>query len=278
MIDTQLSNKVVLITGANNPMGIGAATAHAFARQGARVLLTYLPLSPEPFGLTKAEVLQAIQMGLPLYHAMRTRSADEVITSIRSAGGQAAAHEADLSNPTIIPELFDWAETTFGPVDILVNNAAHYSEPDTIFSVTPLDLETTFKVNTLAPVLLTAEFVRHQQQRPEHWGRVINLSTDSAQTFAGQIAYGASKAAIEAFTRSIAMEVGNLGITVNAVAPGPVQTGYISSKFETQLNREIPLGRIGTPEDIADVIVFLASEQARWLTGQVIKVSGGHAL
>jgi 3-oxoacyl-[acyl-carrier protein] reductase len=104
------------------------------------------------------------------------------------------------------------------------------------------------------------------------------LSTDAAQTFAGQIAYGASKAAIEAFTRSVAIEVGPLGITVNTVAPGPVQTGWMTTEREEEERQLIPLKRVGQPEDIADVIVFLASDQTRWLTGQVIKVSGGHEI
>jgi 3-oxoacyl-[acyl-carrier protein] reductase len=104
------------------------------------------------------------------------------------------------------------------------------------------------------------------------------MSTDSAQTFSGEINYGASKAAIEAFTRSVAIEVGPLGIRVNTISPGPTQTGYISAEAEKELNERIPLKRIGTPEDIADVALFLASDQAQWVTGQVIKVSGGHAL
>jgi 3-oxoacyl-[acyl-carrier protein] reductase len=278
MINTGLEGKVVLITGANNPIGIGAATARAFAREGALVFISYLRLSPEEFGISVTEAQQATAPGLPLYHAMRTKTADEVVHSICTAGGRVQAHEADLTDPETVPHLFDWVEASFGPVDILVNNAAHYEDPDTIFTVSARSLERTFAVNTHASVLLMAEFVRRQQRRNCHWGRIINLSTDAAQVFAGQISYGASKAAMEAFTRSLAIETGRLGITVNAVAPGPVQTGYISRAVEEEERKAIPLQRIGQPEDIADVIVFLASEQARWLTGQVIKVSGGHAL
>lgn len=109
-------------------------------------------------------------------------------------------------------------------------------------------------------------------------GRIINISTDTAQTFATQISYGASKAAIEAYTRSIAIELGTDNITVNCIAPGPIQTGWIDSELEKQVLPSIPLGRVGYPEDIADCVVFLASKQARWITGQIIKVSGGHAL
>ena len=278
IIDTGLQGKVVLITGANNPHGIGAETARAFAREGALVFITYQRLSPEVFGISVNTAQQATTPGLPFYHAMRTKTADEVLQSIHAAGGQAEAYEVDLTAPELIPQLFDRVETSFGPVDVLVNNAAHYEDPDTIFTVSRQSLDNAFAVNTRAPVLLIAEFVRRQQQRKSHWGRIINLSTDAAQVFAGQITYGASKAAMEAFTRSIAVEVGPIGITVNIVAPGPVQTGYISKEFENELLAAIPLGRIGQPADIADVIVFLASEQARWLTGQVIKVSGGHAI
>jgi 3-oxoacyl-[acyl-carrier protein] reductase len=281
MIDTGLKDKVILISGANNPLGIGAATARALAAQGARLCITYLRLPPDPFGLSQADIEQAEQVGrngLPLYHAMRTHPADEVVQSILASGGQAQAFECDLNSPAAIPALFDWAEASFGPVDVLVNNAAHYEEPDTIFTVTTDSLERTFSVNTRAAVLLAAEFVRRYQARFANFGRIINLSTDAAQAFSGQIAYGASKAAVEAFTRSLAIDLGPLGITVNAVAPGPVQTGYISPAFEAQLRQEIPLRRIGRPEDIADAIVFLASAQAGWLTGQVLKVSGGHAL
>ncbi|MBA3491022.1 MAG: SDR family oxidoreductase [Rubrobacteraceae bacterium] len=277
MIDTGLEDRVVLITGGNH--GIGAATARAFSVQGARVFITYLRLSPQDYGIDPEEARRARSPGLPLYHATQTRSADELVREIRKGGGRVESWETDLTYPAKIPELFDRAEEMLGPVNVLVNNAAYCeTPPDTIFSTSGGSIDKHFAVNTRAVVLLMAELARRHEARGGRWGRVINVSTDAAQNFASQISYGASKAAIEAFTRSVATEVGPLGITVNSVAPGPVQTGYITQESEEELLPSIPLRRIGEPQDIADAIVFLASEQACWITGQVIKVSGGHAI
>jgi 3-oxoacyl-[acyl-carrier protein] reductase len=111
------------------------------------------------------------------------------------------------------------------------------------------------------------------------WARtLINITTDAARAFATQIAYGASKYALEGFTRSIAIEAGNLKITVNAIAPGPIQTGWITPELQARVLPAVPLGRVGPPEDVADAVVFLASKQARWITGHVIQVADGHAL
>jgi 3-oxoacyl-[acyl-carrier protein] reductase len=279
MIDTKLTDKVVIVTGANNPCGIGAAIARAFAAEGARVFITYFRQSPEEYGdISTEEALRATEPGLPFYYAMQTRSADEVLQAIRDQGGEAVAWEADLADPSNISEVFDRAEAAFGPVHVLVNNAAYDKWPNTIFTADAESIDKHFAVNTRAVVLMIAEFVRRYREREADWGRIVNLSTDAAQCFAGSISYGASKAATEAFTRSIAVEVGPLGITVNTVAPGPVQTGSYSRESVARERALIPLGRTGRPEDIADVVVFLASDQARWLTGQVIKVSGGHAI
>ena len=121
---------------------------------------------------------------------------------------------------------------------------------------------------------MTKEMVNHRGE----YGRVINLSTDAAQVFPGQITYGASKATLEALTRSVALEVAKYGMTVNSVAPGPTQTGWIDKELEDAVVPLIPMQELIQPDDIAETILFLASKQARMITGQVIKVSGGHAI
>ncbi len=293
MIDTGLHRKVVLVTGANH--GIGAATAKAFAAQGAAVFISYLRHSPETFGMNSAEAQRATVPGEAFYRAQQTLSADHVLHAIHTAGGRAEAAEADLAQPALIPHLFDQVEAVFGLVDILVNNAA-YGAPDTLLpqTVLPLDaraagglrLHTTvssdshdrhFAVNSRAVVLMMAEYARRHIERKAMWGRIINVSTDGASCFPGTMSYGASKHAMESYSRAAAVDLGPYNVTVNIVSLGPVQTGWIPPEQE-QTASGIPLGRVGQPEDVADVIVFFASEQARWVTGQLLYVGGGHML
>lgn len=293
MIDTRLKSKVVLVTGANH--GIGAATAKAFAAEGAKVFINYLRLLPEDYGISMEEAEQASMAGPVLYRAKQAMSADEVIQTIHEGGGQAEAWEADLADPATIPRLFDRVEEVFGPVEVLINNAAHcradtfiphgqlepeaaYSVGIPRFTVTAEGHDQHFAVNSRAVALMMAEYARRHVERGAQWGRIINISTDGASAFSGEISYGASKHALESYSRAAADELGQYGITVNVLSPGPVQTGYIPSDLEEKLLSEIPLRRIGQPEDIADVIVFLASEQARWTTGQLLYVGGGHVM
>lgn len=265
MIDPGLEGRVVLITGANT--GIGAATARAFGAQGAWVILHYLEAPA-----------QASDPGVAFAHEAPGRaSAESVAKDVERLGGRAILVEGDLSRKDAARQVFQEAESS-GPVEVLVNNAAHCELPDSVRDATADSIDRHFAVNARAAVLLMREFVLRQERREGKGGRIINVSTDAARAFATQIGYGASKAALEAFTRSVAIEVGPLGVNVNAVAPGPVQTGWMTSKVVEQVTPTIPLRRVGTPEDIADTIVFLASEQAGWISGQVIQVAGGHAL
>ncbi len=125
---------------------------------------------------------------------------------------------------------------------------------------------------------MMAEYARRHVERGARSGRIINVSTDGAPGFSGEVSYGASKYALESYSRAAAKELGRYGITVNIVSQVPIQTGYITPELERELLPDIHLGRIGQPEDVADAIVFLASEQARWLTGQIPHVGGGHRL
>jgi 3-oxoacyl-[acyl-carrier protein] reductase len=123
-----------------------------------------------------------------------------------------------------------------------------------------------------------AEYTRRHVGRDARWGRIINVSTDGASCFPEEVSYGASKAALESYTRSAARELGRFGITANVVSLGAIQTGWITPELARQVADASPLGRVGQPDDVADVVVFLASEQARWLTGQLLYVGGGHAM
>ncbi len=284
MIAYQLKGKVVLITGANH--GIGAATARAFTEQGAKVFITYYRSAT---CYSEAELVKARADGIGgrlLYAVMRQQSADVVVNEIHSNNGIAFAHETDLADPNNIPLLFDLCEKQIGPVDILVNNHTH-AIPDTFdpalktagdfdaHPTTAADIDAHFTINTRANTLMMAEYLKRYLRRGTKWGRIINLSTDAANAHVAMISYAASKHAIESYSRSAAAEMGKYGITVNIVAPGPIQTGYLTPEQETDIAAKAPLHRVGKPEDVADVIVFLASEQARWVTGQLIYVGGG---
>ena len=270
MVHYGLHDRVALITGANNPQGIGAATALAFAREGGKVALVYKKL-PRPFDPEKTG-----KNGVDRYFAANAGNADAVAAQLQEMQADYLILEGDISTEEGAKAIYDAVLARFGRVDVLVNNAADGDMDgiDTIEQITRAVIDDTFAVNVRGSILMSREFVNHRGD----YGRIINLSTDAAQIFAGQITYGASKATLEALTRSIALEVAQYGITVNCVAPGPTQTGWIDEALEQNVLPLIPMGKLIRPEDIAATILFLASEQAAMLTGQVIKVSGGHAI
>jgi len=287
MMDTKLKNKVVLITGINNPYGVGAATAKAFAAEGAKIFGTYLAMPAKP--------VQTDHFGLDFYEAQISKTPEEVVDAVRKLGGAIEVAAADLADPAIVPGLFDRAESAFGPVDVLVNNAA-YDAPDTlgpqsraaqgnktvwdhpISAVSADSHDRHFSVNSRAVALMMAEYARRFCGRGAKEGRIVNVSTDGASGFPTEASYGASKHAMESYSRAAAWEFGSYGITVNVVSLGAIQTGWIAMDLEKKISAETPLGRIGKPEDVADVILFFASEQARWITGQLIYVGGGHQM
>lgn len=252
MLQSELSVHVALVTGANNPYGIGAAIAQTLARQGAAVFLHYYrPPMDTAAGPTN-------EPGEAFYTFQQTKGAENIVEAIRAEGGRAACWEGDLAEAAKVLRLLEEAEAALGPVDILVNNAAH-SLHDTFLppeqeregiapefwardGVPTLNVESIdrhFAVNVRAPALLMAEFARSHYARGASWGRIVNISTDGADCFPNEVSYGASKAALEAYSRSAAAELGRYGITVNIASLGPIQTGWIAPgwKPSAQLGR-----------------------------------------
>ena len=270
MINYGLKDRVAIITGANNPWGIGATTALAFAQEGAKVVLIYKRVD-RPFDISKTD-----SNGVDRYYAANAGNADAVESMLKKLNADYLVLERDISDENDVKEIYSAVLEKYGRVDVLFNNAATDDETgcDTIETITQNVIDDTFAVNVRGSLLMTREFIRCRGD----YGRIINVSTDAAQIFAGQITYGASKATLEALTRSVALEVAKYGITVNCVSPGPTQTGWIDEDFENVVIPLIPMGKLIQPEDIAETVLFLASEQARMITGQVIKVSGGKAL
>lgn len=273
----KLASRVVLVTGVNNPLGIGAAIARACAAEGARLALAYRPpvaRSSEPPTRAPGLAYQAwLTMAVP----------DDLLAELQHAGCEAQAFPVDLSDPGAPAALFAAVVERFGVVDELVNNAAVSAEeslwvpPGARERVSAKGCDRHFAVNARAPALLMAAFADHRS-RIGGGGAVLNVSTDAARGHAGAVSYGASKAALESYTRAAAWEFGPLSIRVNAIAPGPVQTGWIDEALRARLEPTIPLRRVGNPADIAKAAVFLLSDDAAWITGQVLHVNGGHVM
>ena len=208
-------------------------------------------------------------------YAASAREAEEVVAAIRAAGGHAKAVGGDVADAGAVKALFDGAEAAFGPVDVLVNNAG-------ILKTAPLAEFTDADYQRMIAVNLTGTFngMREGAKRLRDGGRIINFSTSIIGNYIPNYGiYAATKAAVEAMTRVLAKELGPRGVAVNAVAPGPVATElFLAGRAEELIRRltaEIPLGRLGEPDDVARVVAFLAGPDGGWVSGQVIRANGG---
>jgi len=244
-----LAGKVAIVTGASK--GIGAGIAKAFSAEGAIVVVNY---------------------------SSSKEGADRVLAEIADAGGNAIAIQASVSNPEEVKRLFSETKAAFGQLDILVNNAGVFKfEPFESISVAEFDR--VFSTNVLGPVLTIQEAIK---QFGFEEGRVINISSLAGSHFLPNgILYSATKAAVENLTQGLSAELGSRRIRVNAIAPGYTRSegtaaeGLLGEDNVKQYISLTPLGRLGEPEDIAAVAVFLASDASSWITGETIRVGGG---
>jgi 3-oxoacyl-[acyl-carrier protein] reductase len=263
-----LVGRVAMVTGANH--GIGAATAAALANQGARVLLTYLRLRDDPDPATPAA-----------YADHRGRDAGAVVDEIRARGGQAEAVEADLADAAVIPLLFDSAEASFGPVEILVNNASGWlpdtfapSESDrmgrTLQPVSADTVDRILAVDARAAALLIAEFARRHVTRGASWGRIVGLASGGPLGFPEEVSYGAAKSAQVNYTMSAALELARYGVTANVVYPPVTDTGWVTPAVAAFVDDSPDHFHVAAPSEVGEVIAYLASDLARLVTANVI--------
>lgn len=246
---------VAIVTGVSRRSGIGAAIAQSLAASGVQVFAT---------GWSAFD--GTIETG-------RDPEGPEVLLEqIAAAGGKAVWIESDLMDTATPARLLAEANHQLGPVSMLVNNAA-YSMNAAWNEIGPEILDNHYKVNVRGTTLMSIEFARRFSGGG---GRVISLTSGQFKgPMLSEVPYASSKGAVDAFTITMAAELAPLGITVNAVGPGPTDTGWMTPELATVLLEKHPLGRLGKPDDIARLVTFLASEQAEWITGQIIHTEGG---
>jgi 3-oxoacyl-[acyl-carrier protein] reductase len=251
-----LRNRVVIVTGAGRTQGIGASVCRAFADQGCTIFFTTFasydkrmyPDDPDAVG------------------------GEQLVEELRQRGVLAGYIEADLAQPESAEQILNNVEERFGAPSIRVNNAA-YCVRDGFERLDARGLDAHYAVNVRGTALLSVEFARRFSDKKG--GRIIYLTSgQDLGPMPGELAYAASKGAISAFMRSLAKEVGSKGITVNAVDPGPTETGWISEDLRASLIEQSAFGRVGRPQDAAGLIVFLASAAAEWISGEVIHARG----
>lgn len=250
----KLQGRLAIVTGASRRVGIGAATCRALAAEGADVLMVYW----SAYDQLSSESARQVE---PL----------ELQQELAALGVRCEQLEVDLSKPYAYREVLEAAEA-MGTPSILVNNAC-YSVNDGLDRLDVDNLDRHYEINVRATTMLTTEFARRFALG--RGGRVISLTSgQSLGPMVDEIAYALTKGTIETLTTTLAPVLAERGITINAVNPGPTDTGWMEESLQQHLLPRFPLGRLGTPEDAARLITFLASEEAEWVTGQVIHSEG----
>lgn len=245
-----------LVTGVGRSIGIGAAICRALAADGVSICFT---------GWT--------QYDTDIYGGEHRSWHEAFAAELQGLGVDAFGTEIDLSDPNAIEPLMTEIAARAGMLSILVNNAAFSTNGD-IDELTARQLDDHYAVNVRGMALLTQAFAR--QWIGDHGGRVVNMTSGQGQgPMPGELAYAASKGAVEAFTTSVAPTLAARGITINAVNPGPTDTGWMGEELKAILLPQFPMGRIGGPDDAARLVAFLCSEDAGWITGQVVNSEGG---
>ena len=251
-----LAGKVALITGVSRQQGIGAAIAKQLARAGATIFTTYFRPYDQEIGLGRG-----------------AHEADAILNELRDLGVKAASLEANLADAAAPARVFAAALAQCGHVDILVNNATR-DTPANIDTVDAATLDQHLAINVRGLLLLCQQFTQHFGS--QSGGRIINMTSGQGITpMPESLPYVASKGAIEALTLSLAPPLMRRGITINAVDPGATDSGWIDEALHAQLVAQSPSGRVGQPADAARLICFLASDEASWITGQIIRSRGG---
>ncbi|WP_445477336.1 SDR family oxidoreductase [Lysinibacillus irui] len=242
-------NKIAVITGASHPRDIGTAICRRLAADGVHIFFTHWHADRNWIGEFKDELL--------------------------SMGIMCEEMTIDLSESQAAQTILRTVEEKLGVPSILINNAAH-STQDGYVQLDAQTLDQHYAVNMRSTFLLCVEFARLFQKAHFTSGRIINMTSgQELGPMVGELAYAATKGAISAFTRTLAQELAPIGITVNAVNPGPTDSTWMNDEIRGYLLPKFPMGRIGSPEDVARVISFLASEEAQWMTGQIIHSEGG---
>lgn len=251
-----LDKRIAIVTGASREKGIGAAICRALAVQGIDIFFTHW---------------RSFDSLMP--HGVDEDGPAKLQQELQELGVRSENLEVDLSTVDAPKRILDEVEVKLGPPSILVNNAA-YSTRDGFEILDAATLDAHYAVNMRGTFLLAVEFAR--RLKGKNGGRIINLTSGQSVTpMPGELAYGATKGAIEAFTVSLSAELAPYNITVNAVDPGATDSGWMTEEIKQELLPRFPMGRIGQPEDAARLIAFLASDEAAWITGQVIHSRGG---